>query len=70
MEVTGELRLIVAVSVGSGTRIDGESGRSATGATNVRDVVGPDIMQSNITLGSLHFVVTFSVDDQVSAQNS
>ena len=37
--VTGELRLIVAVSVDVGARIDGEGERSGTGATNVGDVV-------------------------------
>ena len=51
MEVTGELRLIVAVSVYVGARIDGEGERFATGATNVGDIVGADIMRSNITLG-------------------
>ena len=53
MEVTGKLRLIVAVSVDAGARIDGEGESSATGATNIGDVVGVDIMGSNITLGSL-----------------
>ena len=51
MEVTGELRLIVVVSVDAGARIDGEGERFATGATNVGDIVGADIMRSNITLG-------------------
>ena len=46
MEVTGELRLIVAASVVAGARIDGERKRSATGATNVADVVRADIMRS------------------------
>ena len=53
MEVTGEVRLIVVVSTDADTRIDGEGERFATGATNVGDVVGADIMRSNITLGSL-----------------
>ena len=53
MEVTGELMLIVAVSVNADTKIDGEGERFATGATNVGDVVSADIMRSNITLGSL-----------------
>ena len=53
MEVTSELRLIVVVSVDAGVKIDGEGERFATGATNVGDVVGADIMRSNITLGSL-----------------
>ena len=53
MEVTGELRLIVAVSVDGGARVDWEGERFATGATNVGDVVGADIMRSNVTLGSL-----------------
>ena len=53
MEVTGELKLIVAVSVDAGARIDGVGESCATGATNVGDVVGADIMRSNITLGSL-----------------
>ena len=46
MEVTGELRLIVAASVVAGARIDGERKRSAAGATNVADVVRADIMRS------------------------
>ena len=54
MEVTGELRLIVAVSVDAGARTDEEGERSATGATNVGDVVSAEIMRSNITLGSLY----------------
>ena len=33
MEVTSELRLIVAVSVDAGTRIDGKAESLATGAT-------------------------------------
>ena len=53
VEITGELRLIVAASVDAGARIDGERKRSATGATNIGDVVRADIMRSNITLGSL-----------------
>ena len=53
VEVTGELRLIVAVSVDAGARIDGDGERSATGATNVGDFAGADIMRSNIALGSL-----------------
>ena len=53
MEVSGELRLIVAVSVNAGTKIDREGERSATGATNVGDVASADIMRSNITLGPL-----------------
>ena len=53
VEVIGGLRLIVAVSVDAEARIDGEGERFATGATNVGDVVGADIMRSNITLGSL-----------------
>ena len=53
MEVTGEVRLIVAVSIDAGARIDGEGERIATGVTNVGDVVGADIIRSNITLGSL-----------------
>ena len=53
VEVTGELRLIVAVSVDAGTRIDGDGERSATGVTNVGDFAGADIMRSNIALGSL-----------------
>ena len=46
MEVTGELRLIVAVSVDAGARIDEEGERFAKGATNVGDVVGAAIMRS------------------------
>ena len=53
MEVIGGLRLIVAVSVDAEARIDGEGERFATDATNVGDVVGADIMRSNVTLGSL-----------------
>ena len=53
MEVTGELRLIVAVSVEAGTRIDGKAERFATGATNIKGVVSADIMRSNTALGSL-----------------
>ena len=53
MEVTGELRLIVAVTVDAGTKINKEGERFVTGATNAGDVVGADIMQSKITLGSL-----------------
>ena len=44
MKVTGELRLIVAVSVDACVRIDGQRERFATGATNFGDVVGADIM--------------------------
>ena len=58
MEVTGELRLIVTVSV------DGEGERFTTGAANVGDVVVGDIMRSNITLGSLCCCI-----DQVSFQH-
>ena len=53
MEVTSELRLIVAVSVDAGTRIDGKAESLATGATNVGGVVNADIMRSNTELGSL-----------------
>ena len=53
MEVIGGLRLIVAVSVDAEARIDGEGEIFATDATNVGDVVGADIMRSNVTLGSL-----------------
>ena len=53
MEVIVGIRLIVAVSVDAEARIDGEGERFATGATIVGDVVGADIMQSNITIGSL-----------------
>ena len=53
MEVAGELRLIVAVSVDASARIAGEEKVFATGAANVGDVIGADIMLSNITLGSL-----------------
>ena len=48
MEVTGELRLIVAVSVDAGARIDGEGERSDTGATNVGDVVHAVILCDQI----------------------
>ena len=53
VEVTGELKLIVAVSVDAGARIDVEGERCGAGATNVGDVVRARIMRSNITLGSL-----------------
>ena len=53
MEVIVGIRLIVAVSVDAEARIDGEGERFATDATNVGDVVGADIMRSNVTLGSL-----------------
>ena len=53
VEVTGELRLTVAVSVDAGTYEDGEGKRFATSVAKVGDIVGADIMQSNIILGSL-----------------
>ena len=53
VEVTGELRPIVALSVDAGAWIDGKAERFATGATNIRGVVSADIMRSNTALGSL-----------------
>ena len=53
MEVTGKLRLIVAVSINAGTKKDGEGERFASGAINVGNVVVTEIMRSTVMLGSL-----------------
>ena len=51
--ITGECRITVNVSVDPNTKIDGERGRFAAGATKAGDAIDADIMRSKITLASL-----------------
>ena len=53
MEVTGKLRLIVVVSIDAGTKKDEEGERFASGAINVGNVAGAEIMRSTVMFGSL-----------------